>query len=106
LKLSRAAELSGKVTSAGIDWDNLTFKENRKRVKTKARKLEILKADFEKQVRVHAEIQILMQLVDGTNDKKSGLKEFDYNRRIRLVASLPVGTSELSPDKRVVPSQI
>ncbi|OBT41398.1 hypothetical protein VE00_09169 [Pseudogymnoascus sp. WSF 3629] len=72
------AELSGKVTSAGIDWDTLNFKENRKKVKTKARKLEILKADFEKEVRVHAEIQVLMQLVDGKNDEKSGLKEFDY----------------------------
>jgi len=78
LQAFESAELSGKLTSAGIDWDNLTFKENRKRVKTKARKLEILKADFEKQVRVHAEIQILMQLVDRKNDEKSGLKEFDY----------------------------
>lgn len=72
------AELSGKLTSVGIDWDHLTFKLNKKRVKTKARKLDILKGDFEKQVRVHAEIEILMQLADRKNDEKPGLNEFDY----------------------------
>jgi hypothetical protein len=71
-------ELSEKLATAGIDLDKLTIKEKRKRVKSKARKLEILKRDFEKPVRVHAEVQILMQLVSAQNDEKPGLKEFDY----------------------------
>lgn len=58
LQPSESAELSGKLTPAGVNWDNSIFKENRKRVKTKARKLEIRKVDFKKQVRVHAEVQI------------------------------------------------
>jgi hypothetical protein len=78
LDVFNSAELAGKLTSVGIDLNKLALKEKKKIVKTKARKLEILQRDFEKDVRVHAEIQTLMNFVDQKNDKKARLREFDY----------------------------
>lgn len=72
-----STELLESFESAGIDLDSLAFKEKGAKVKSKTRKLQILQADLEQPVRVHAEIQILMQLAD-MNDKTVGLKKFDY----------------------------
>lgn len=45
---------------------------------TKSRKLELLQRDFKQPVQVHAEVQILMHLVDSRHPRKPDFKEFDY----------------------------
>lgn len=73
-----SSELMKRLKNAGINLDSLNFKERGAKVQSKARKLQILQKDLEQPVRVHGEIQILMQLVNAKSDSTSGLKEFDY----------------------------
>jgi hypothetical protein len=57
-------QLSNQLESSGINLDKLTFKEQRKRVKQRGRKLKLIQEDFQREsIRVHAEIQVLMKLV-------------------------------------------
>jgi hypothetical protein len=71
-------ELASKLTAVGIDLMKLGMKENRKPVKTKGRALQIILQGISEPVKVHAEVKLLVSILDREYLQRSKLKERRY----------------------------